>query len=133
MSSIRVLGLQCQNPKVAITNIDIVFFWLCLNFDFFSGGARQHYLGSRHAKGVTRAVEHLPRGARPWRLVDGPSITPTLTSSVVEEAKKAWSLKPKEYEPPVDEQEKERRARFRVSRGQIHHYNKDSRRLDFWI
>jgi len=106
---------------------------LVCNVKLPSGGARQHYMGSRHAKGVTRAVEHLPRGVRPRRLVDGPSITPTLTSSVVEEAKKAWSLKPKEYEPPVDEQEKERRARFRVSRGQIHHYNKDSRRLDFWI
>ena len=65
--------------------------------------------------------------------MEGHSMTPTLTPKVMEEAEKAWSLKPKEYEPPVDQNEKERRARFRVSRGQIHHYNKDSRRLDFWI
>merc|ERR1719295_1605091 len=93
-----------------------------------SGGARQHYWGSRHAKAVARALEHLPRGVRPRRVMEGHSITPTLTPKVMEEAEKAWTLKPKEYEPPVDQNEKERRARFRVSRGQIHHYNKDSRR-----
>jgi len=98
-----------------------------------SGGARQHYWGSRHAKAVARALEHIPRGVRPRRVMEGHSITPTLTPKVMEEAEKAWSLKPKEYEEPVDQREKERRARFRVSRGQIHHYNKDSRRLDFWI
>ena len=44
--------------------------------------------------------------------MEGHSITPTLTPKVMEEAEKAWSLKPKEYEPPVDQVEKERRARF---------------------
>ena len=125
-------NLQGQTSQVLLRNN--FFSYHPLNCDLFnSGGARQHYWGSRHAKSVARAVEHLPRGERPRRVIEGQSITPTLTSKVMEEAQKAWSLKPKEYEPPVNQQEKEQRARFRVSRGQIHHYNKDSRRLDFWI
>ena len=45
-------------------------------------------------------------------------MTPTLTPKVMEEAEKGWSLKTKEYEEPVDQHQKEQRARFRVSRGQ---------------